>query len=460
MVSEWHKITIGELLSTSGGEIKTGPFGTKLKAAEYSDVGVPVISVGEVQFGRLVLHNRTPKVPPSVTNRMPEYLLCEGDIVFGRKGAVERSARVKLEQEGWFLGSDGIRLRLPSVCDSSFVSYQFLSEVHKQWMIQHAAGTTMASLNEKIIKLVPLTLPPLPEQKAIAHVLGTLDDRIELNRRMNETLEGMAQALFKSWFVDFDPVIDNALASGKEIPEELNEKAQARSALGDKRKPLPEAIRNLFPDEFVYSDEMGWIPLGWEVGTLGKVVSQRNERIVASEITESMPYVPIDCISANSLFLGESKDGIEAKSSLIRFYQGDILFGAMRPYFHKVCIAPFDGTTRTTAFVLMPRRNEDFSFSVLQLHQQVTIDYATAHSTGTTIPYAKWKGSLSDMPILIPSKEVRKTFNDLYQPLLKAIPPKYFKNITLATLRDTLLPKLLSGELRIPDAEKIVEDVN
>ena len=88
---------------------------------------------------------------------------------------------------------------------------------------------------------------------------------------MNETLEAMAQALFKSWFVDFDPVIDNALAGGKEIPAEFSEKAQARAALGDKRRPLPEEIRTLFPDEFTYSDELGWIPKGWEVVQLMRI---------------------------------------------------------------------------------------------------------------------------------------------------------------------------------------------
>ena len=89
---------------------------------------------------------------------------------------------------------------------------------------------------------------------------------------MNETLEAMAQALFKSWFVDFDPVIDKALAAGKEIPEALKQKAQARAALGDKRRPLPEEIRTLFPDEFTYSDELGWIPMGWEASEISEEV--------------------------------------------------------------------------------------------------------------------------------------------------------------------------------------------
>ena len=111
-----------------------------------------------------------------------------------------------------------------------------------------------------------------PGPKAIAHILGSLDDKIELNRRMNETLEAMAQALFKSWFVDFDPVIDNALAAGNTIPDELKEKAAIRQGLGDKRKSLPDDIRRLFPSEFAYTEEMGWIPKGWEVSKVGQKV--------------------------------------------------------------------------------------------------------------------------------------------------------------------------------------------
>jgi len=186
MGSEWTDTTVGALLEKEGADIQTGPFGTKLKASEYADEGVPVISVGEVRFGRLEVHEKTPLVPATVTSRMPEYLLRRGDIVFGRKGAVERSGLVTSEQDGWFLGSDGIRIRLPGCCHPRFVSYHLLTRLHKNWMIQNAAGTTMPSLNESIVKRIPLRLPPLKLQKSIAHILGTLDDKIELNRRMNQ----------------------------------------------------------------------------------------------------------------------------------------------------------------------------------------------------------------------------------------------------------------------------------
>jgi len=154
----------------------------------------------------------------------------------------------------------------PERLDDRFLRYFLISPFMQNLMLSWAgSGGTRDALTKGMIESFKVPLPPLSEQKAIAHVLGSLDDRIELNRRMNETLESMAQALFKSWFVDFDPVIDNALAGGKEIPAELSEKAQVRAALGDKRRPLPEEIRALFPDEFTFSDELGWIPKGWEV---------------------------------------------------------------------------------------------------------------------------------------------------------------------------------------------------
>ena len=247
---------------------------------------------------------------------------------------------------------------------------------------------------------------------------------------MNETLEAIARALFQSWFLDFDPV--RAKVEGR-----------------DPGLPLP--LADLFPTSFEDS-ELGKIPNGWGVASLGEVLQQRVERCTPSAETAAAPYVPIDCISPRSLFLSESKSGADAQSSLTRFYKGDILFGAMRPYFHKVCIAPFNGTTRTTAFVLFPARVADFAYAITLLHDAETIDYATRHSTGSTIPYAVWGGSLENMPIVLPPENVRAAFGRVMGPLLERIPTRYFEVRALATLRDTLLPKLISGELGVSEA--------
>ena len=180
----------------SGGSFKTGPFGTALKASEYTECGVPVISVGEVLPGALVLRRDTPRVSPSVTSRLSEYLLMSGDIVFGRKGAVDRSAWVKPAEEGWFLGSDGIRVRLPGSVDSRFVAYQLQSESVRAWLLQHSGGSTLLSLNQSTLSRVSLLLPPLADQRAIAEVLGALDDKIAANTKLTSMADVLGKGLF------------------------------------------------------------------------------------------------------------------------------------------------------------------------------------------------------------------------------------------------------------------------
>ncbi len=299
----------------------------------------------------------------------------------------------------------------------------------------YLTGSTMPKLTAGNLARIPIPFRPPHEQRAIASILGALDDKIELNRKMSTTLEAVARALFKSWFVDFDPV--RAKAEGRDTG-------------------LPAEIANLFPDSFEDSP-VGEVPAGWNCGSLGDVVLRRVERCDVSADTKNRPYVPIECISAKSLSLEFSQPGEAAQSSLTRFYEGDILFGAMRPYFHKVCIAPFDGTTRTTVFVLRPRRPSDFSFATLLLHDSETIDYATTHSNGTTIPYAVWTESMAEMPLAVPCVELRDAFDAIVRPILQRISTQYFHNGTLSELRDALLPKLISGELRASDVERIVE---
>ncbi len=455
MDAEWPTTTLGQFLDSDGGEIKTGPFGTKLKASQYTSRGVPVISVGEVQLGRLVVHERTPKVPTEITNAMPEYLLREGDIVFGRKGAVERSARVQADQHGWFLGSDGIRLRLPNTCDSRFISYQFLSASHKQWMIQHAAGTTMASLNEKIIRLIPLHIPPLHAQKAIAHILGTLDDKIELNRQMNSTLESMAQALFKSWFVDFDPVIDNALAAGNDIPDALQAKAEQRKALGDNRKPLPDGLQQQFPDRFVFTEEMGWVPEGWDVSSVGQefevTMGQSPPGDTYNEVGEGM-----------SFFQGRADFGFRYPRNRVYCTQpkrlaskGDTLVSVRAPVGDVNMAAADCCIGRGVSASRHKSGSRSFTYYAMRQLREL---FKVYEGEGTVFGSINQKDFKSLPQLTIPTKLV-KAFEEMGGTLDSKIELTSDTIQTVANLRDTLLPKLLSGELRIPDAEKQIAEV-
>lgn len=157
-------------------KIITGPFGTLLKASEYSDSdGVPLVSVGEIGDGFFRIGEHTPKVPKQVVNRLPQYLLRTGDVVFGRKGAVDRSALVSENECGWFLGSDGISVRPTSDCHPPYLAAQFRSADTKAWLIRNAVGTTMASLNQGVLGRAIIPFAPLLEQSAIADALNDVD---------------------------------------------------------------------------------------------------------------------------------------------------------------------------------------------------------------------------------------------------------------------------------------------
>ena len=433
MAGEWRVCTIDQLKADEDRAIAIGPFGSRMKAETYVAKGVPVIRGNNISDTRTFVGDFV-FVSDEDADELRSCNVFAGDLVFPHRGAIGEVGIVPTDGvDRYILSSSLMKLTCNrNLIDPLFLFYFFRSKQGRHALLQNASTVGTPGIGQPLASLrsISVPVPPLLKQRAIAHILGTLDDKIELNRRMNETLEAMARALFKSWFVDFDPV---------------------RAKVESRETGLPRDIADLFPDRLVNS-ELGEIPEGWEIGRLGDILKQRVERCVASEETAARPYVPIDCIISRSLFLLESKPGVEAQSSLTRFYKGDLLFGAMRPYFHKVCIAPFAGTTRTTAFVLTPMDANDFAFATLLLHHPNTIDYATRHSTGTTIPYAVWTCSLENMPIVIPPLQIRESFNAAVLPMLARIPAPYFENRTLAALRDALLPKLVSGELRVQES--------
>jgi type I restriction enzyme, S subunit len=162
------------------GNIKTGPFGTLLKASEYYAVeGVPLVSVRDIGEGKLTFDEHTPLVPILIVRRMPEYVLNDGDIVFGRKGGVDRSAIVQKHQAGCFLGSDGIRIRPLKVYHALFIAYQLQRKEIQAWLLKNSTGTTMPSMNQAILRRISLPIPTKAEQEAIAEALNDADALIE-----------------------------------------------------------------------------------------------------------------------------------------------------------------------------------------------------------------------------------------------------------------------------------------
>ena len=248
---DFHIDSLSNLCDGNTG-IQTGPFGSQLHQKDYVSVGTPIITVEHLGENRIV-HKDLPQVSDYDRDRLSRYTLREGDIVFSRVGSVDRRSLVHEAEEGWLFSGRCLRVR-PDIdkIDPRYLSYFFGLPAFQEHIRSIAVGATMPSLNTHILSSVPIVYPSLPEQRAIAHVLGTLDDKIELNRRMNETLEEMARALFKSWFVDFDPV---------------RAKMEARDT------GLPPHVAALFPDRLVDS-ELGLVPEGWEVRALGDITEK------------------------------------------------------------------------------------------------------------------------------------------------------------------------------------------
>lgn len=303
-------------------------------------------------------------------------------------------------------------------------------------LLAQATGSTFPNVSAS--QLASLWWPPLPEdeQRAIARMVGTLDDKIELNRQMNETLEGIARALFRSWLVGFDPV--RAKAKGRD-------------------PGLPKPIADLFPDRFEES-EIGEIPAGWHVGSIGDVAAHPRRGVQPNDIDAATPYVALEHMPRRSIALSEWATADGLGSAKFAFQRGEILFGKLRPYFHKVGVAPVDGVCSTDIVVVAPNKPNWFAFVLGHLSSSAFIDYTDSGSTGTKMPRTSW-GEMSRYPIAVPPEAVAKAVTEQIQPAVERIIAGIHESRSLAALRDALLPKLISGELRVAQAEREFEAI-
>ena len=287
--------------------------------------------------------------------------------------------------------------------------------------------SSVPGVNRNDLHRIPVLVPPLAEQKAIAAVLGALDDKIELNRRMNATLEAMARALFQSWFVDFDPV--RAKLDGRP-PASLDPDTAA-----------------LFP-EHLEDSPLGHIPKGWTAGKLGDIGTNSRRSIKPGDIAPNTPYIALEHMPRSCIALGDWDDSADVSSGKSAFKKGEILFGKLRPYFHKVGVALFDGVCSTDILVLAPKSPEWFGFLLGHASSDELIQFTDLASTGTKMPRTSWS-DISSFKVALPPKPIAAAFTRNIQPMFDRIYANLHQSRTLATLRDTLLPKLLSGEIAL-----------
>lgn len=435
MSSEWQSTTLGAICNAQGGAIQTGPFGSQLHTSDYKEHGVPVVMPTNIGDGG-ISEVGIARIDDSDVERLSQHKLRLGDIVFSRRGDVTKNALIQPHEVGWLCGTGCLKVRVGErrIADERFISYHLRSPGTKEWLVRHAVGATMPNLNTGILASVPIMLPPLNVQLRIGEILGSLDDCIAILHETNATLEAMAQAIFKSWFVDFDPV--RAKAEGRQ-PERMDATTAA-----------------LFPDSFEES-ELGGVPRGWRVGTLGDIAQTARQQMQVSELHANLHYVGLEHIPRKSLSLicWGNAEGLE--SAKAAFSKGDVLFGRLRPYFHKVVIAPFAGVCSTDILVCQPRIQNYFGVMAMHLFSETLIGYADRLSNGAKMPRVNWK-DLAAYPIIIPSAEVAERLNEEINPLVACMMENTHQAQTLTQLRDTLLPKLISGEIRLPEAESIV----
>lgn len=392
MRENWNRAVLGDLVVPENG-IKTGPFGTVLSAAEYGADGVPVVSVGEVGYGEFRVRPETPRVGTGVTSRLPDYLLREGDIVFGRKGAVDRSAWVSPREAGWFLGSDGLRVRTRDDVDSRFVGFQLRSLAVREWLLQHAGGSTLLSLNQGTLARVPLVVPPLAEQQAIAEVLGALDDKIAANTTLATATDTYLAALFEA---------STATASDARL------------------------------------------------GAIADV-----NRSTAKPQEGHLRYIDIASVGVGSFEFPDRMSWDDAPSrARRRVTRGDTLWSTVRPNrrSHALVLDDDPELIASTGLAVLSPRTVGFAYLYEACKRAAFSGYLENVAEGSAYPAVRADRFL-DAPIPLADASVREAFERVAAPLRQFVASADQENRTLAATRDALLPQLLSGKLRIGAAE-------
>jgi len=408
------------------------------KTPKKMPLGIPLITAKVVKGGRI----ETPRefiaeddYESWMRRGMPE----RGDVVITTEAPLGEVAQLGGERVALAQRLIALRGR-PGILDNTFLKFLMQSENVQHQLRARASGTTVLGIKQSELRKIMLTLPSFDEQRVIANILGTLDDKIELNRRMNETLEGMARALFKSWFVDFDPV--RAKAEGR-------------------HPGLPKTLADLFPNTFEPS-ELGPIPKGWHVKRICDIASSLQYGLTTSARTQPVgpQFLRITDIQGGRVDW--------AKVPYCEATVGECERYQLKP--HDIVVARTGASTGENLYISVAPNAVFASYLVrFQFNDHgvarmvgafmrtgVYFEYVANSIGGSAQPNASAR-VLAGAILAIPSQAVIDKFADFVRPLDLKIAANDRESTVLAGLRDALLPKLISGELRIPDAEKLVE---
>jgi type I restriction enzyme S subunit len=420
MAGEWREIALWDIAEYINGRAT--------KPSELASNGVPVIKIAELNRG---ITEETDRIPPELVEE--KHWVTPGDLLFAWSGSVGiyRYAGPKAA-----LNQHIFRVVAKPGIDQGFLRYLLLSCVPLFQLHVQDKRTTMGHVTKKDLQRIRVRIPPLQEQRAIAHILGTLDDKIELNRRMSETLEAMARALFKAWFVDFEPV---------------RAKMEGRWRRGQSLPGLPVHLYELFPDRLVDS-ELGEIPEGWRVVRLGDLISFEKGR------KPPVSY-PSPCKGCLPVVLIENFNGIVSSYALPKgmtiAQEKDVLMVMDGASSGRVETGHY-GIVGSTLAKITLREGLGVGTYFLYYTLKLLEPEIREHLTGTSIPHAD-KNWISAQMVCFPNKgELLFYFEEIVGQMRKRIRALRDGSRTLAALRDALLPKLIRGEIRVKDAERFL----
>lgn len=427
--SKWESVSLGDIASfVNGDRGKNYP-----SQSDYVEQGIPFISATDLVNGRVNV-KRSTKITEEAFDRLGGGKIIEGDLLFCLRGSLGRIARVRGIARG-AIASSLVILRARSVADRDYIYYVLSGSIGQRLCEVLNNGSAQPNISAKSLQHSLIPLPPLPTQRAIASVLGTLDDLIELNRETNEILEEMARALFKSWFVDFDPV---------------RAKLEGRPPAG-----MDAETAALFPDHFEDS-ELGQIPRGWKVGCISDIATIENQSVSPGSDPERVwEHYSIPAFDAG--VWPASDKGSEIKSGKYRIPDRAVLLSKLNPDTPRVWLPDLDvpeSAVCSTEFLpFVPREAGHRSFLFELLRSEPVFLEVCNRATGSTGSRQRVKpADVERIQTVIPLPEIIEAFVVLAGPLHDLIASNRRESRDLAALRDTLLPNLLSGEVEAPFA--------
>ena len=374
-------------------DIQTGPFGSQLHKEDYVADGTPIVTV-EHLGNKMFSEQNLPRVSNTDKNRLKKYVLKQGDIVFSRVGSVDRCSYVDQKHDGWMFSGRCLRVRPTSEIDSEYLYYYFCLEETKQFVRNIAVGATMPSINTKLLGEVVVNFPELEQQKRISGILSAIDSKIEVNQKINDNLAVLLQTVYQERFGDVDKAV--------------------------------------------------------EQGVLSDICSYSKDRVAVSELDVSTYF-------STENMLPRKAGSTEATSlpttpQTTACHKGDTLISNIRPYFKKIVYCEDECGCSTDVLCFMPNQPQYSAYLFSTLYADKFFAFMVAGAKGTKMPRGD-KQRIMTYPIVLPSEVALAEFNIIALPLIKQIYSNRAENKRLSLLRDTLLPKLMSGELDVSDID-------